>query len=130
MRTGLCYGDFTEYLAHARTDCARHETCARGSTRMYCILLIDGLGHFTDSWSPTRSPLRGLATLLDNMRTVADKCYSSNFHFVFPFSKFTFHFPFCTSTFMFAITRCARLVVSHGHTPLVNGDGSGLLSTS
>ena len=30
--------------------------------------------------------------------TVADKCHPSNFHFVFPFSKFTSHFPFCTST--------------------------------
>ena len=35
-----------------------------------CIVLLGGLGHFTDSWSPTKS-LRvgnGLATLLDNMR--------------------------------------------------------------
>ena len=40
--------------------------------------------------------------------TVADKCHPSNFHFVFPFSKFTSHFPFCTSTFC-SPTRAAHV---------------------
>ena len=56
-----------EYLAHARTDCARH---ARAEVRGCVVLLIDGLSRFTYSRSPTRS-LRvgnGLATLLDNMQ--------------------------------------------------------------
>ena len=42
----------------------------RAEVHACVVLLIDGLGHFTYSWSPTRS-LRvsnGLATLLDNMR--------------------------------------------------------------
>ena len=58
-----------EYLAHARTDCARH---ARAEVRGCVVLLIDGLSRFTYSRSPTRS-LRvgnGLATLLDNMREI------------------------------------------------------------
>ena len=37
VRTGLCYGDFTEYLARARTDRARHETRARKYAHvLYC----------------------------------------------------------------------------------------------